>query len=97
MADDLDQRPRVVLDTNVLLQAIPTKSRFRLIIEAFEQNLFVLILSNEILLEYEVRVHGPRITVVQMRARHGSIKADLAALRPEATPEGASVCRTDAR
>ena len=97
MADDLDQRPRVVLDTNVLPQAIPTKSRFRLIIEAFEQNLFVLILSNEILLEYEVRVHGPRMTVVQMRARHGSIKADLAALRPEATPEGASVCRTEAR
>ena len=56
MADDLDQRPRVVLDTNVLSQAIPTKSRFRLIIEALEQNLFVLILSNEILLEYEVRV-----------------------------------------
>lgn len=53
MADDLDQRPRVVLDTNTLLQAIPTKSRFRPIIEAFEQNLFVLILSNEILLEYE--------------------------------------------
>ena len=53
MADDLDQRPRVVLDTNVLLQAIPTKSRFRPIIEAFEQSLFVLILSNEILLEYE--------------------------------------------
>jgi predicted nucleic acid-binding protein len=43
MADDLDQRPRVVLDTNVLLQAIPTKSRFRPIIEAFEQNRFVLI------------------------------------------------------
>ena len=53
MADDLDQRPRVVLDTNTLLQAIPMKSRFRPIIEAFEQNRFVLILSNEILLEYE--------------------------------------------
>jgi len=53
MADDIDQRPRVALDTNTLLQAIPTKSRFRPIIEAFEQNRFVLILSNEILLEYE--------------------------------------------
>ncbi len=53
MADDLDQRPRVVLDTNVLLQAIPTKSRFRPIMKAFEQNHFVLILSNENLLEYE--------------------------------------------
>ena len=47
MADDLDQRPRVVLDTNVLLQAIPTKSRFRLIIEAFEQDLFLLILQTK--------------------------------------------------
>lgn len=53
MADDLDQRPRAVLDTNTLLQAIPTKGRFRPIIEAFELNLFVIILSNEILLEYE--------------------------------------------
>ena len=30
-----------------------SKSRFRPIIEALEQNLFVLILSNEILLEFE--------------------------------------------
>ncbi len=29
MADDPNHRPRVVLDTNTLLQAIPTKSRFR--------------------------------------------------------------------
>jgi putative PIN family toxin of toxin-antitoxin system len=53
MADDLDQRPRVVLDTNVLLQAIATKGPFRPIIEAFEKSVFVLILSNAILLEYE--------------------------------------------
>src|SRR5208283_83786 len=44
-----------------------------------------------------VRVHGPRVTTVQMRARCGSIKADLTTLGPEATPENASACRTDAR
>ncbi len=63
MADDPNHRPRVVLDTNTLLQAIPTKSRFRTIIEAFEQNLFVLIVSNEIHLEYEEvlkKLGGPR-------------------------------------
>jgi hypothetical protein len=38
-----------------------------------------------------VRVHGPRATGVQIRATCGSIKADLAALEPEATPEDASV------
>src|SRR5207245_5685085 len=44
-----------------------------------------------------VRVHGSRVTAVQMRARCGRIKADLATFGPEATPENASACRTEAR
>ncbi len=53
MADDLHQSPRAVLDTNILLQSLPSKGRFRPIIESFEQRLFTIILSTEILLEYE--------------------------------------------
>jgi hypothetical protein len=37
------------------------------------------------------RVHGLRITVVQQRTRCRSMKADQAAIGPEATTEGASV------
>ena len=37
-----------------------------------------------------VRVHGPRVTVVQQRTRSGRIRADLADIGPEVTPEGAS-------
>jgi RNA polymerase sigma factor (TIGR02999 family) len=44
-----------------------------------------------------VRVHGPRVTAVQLRARCGSRKADRAAIGPEATSDGASGCRTDVR
>jgi hypothetical protein len=38
-----------------------------------------------------VRIHGPRVTVVQQRTRCGSIRADPAAIGPEGTPERASV------
>src|SRR5438132_3345225 len=44
-----------------------------------------------------VRVHGPRVTVVQVPIGCGSIKADLAATGPQATPENASACRSSAR
>ena len=40
---------------------------------------------------WRVRVHGPRVTAVQMRARCGGIKPDLAASRPQATPQNAAV------
>jgi hypothetical protein len=36
------------------------------------------------------------VTAVQQRTRCGSMTADPAAIGPEATPEGASACRTDA-
>jgi hypothetical protein len=45
----------------------------------------------------EVRVHGPRVTVVQKRTRCGRMKADPADVGTEVTSKGASVCRTDAR
>ena len=40
-----------------------------------------------------MQVQGPRVTTVELRTRCGSMKTDLAAIRPEATPEGASVYR----
>src|SRR5947208_347309 len=42
----------------------------------------------------EVRVHGPRVTAVQVRTRRGSVKADLAAIGPQAILENTSACRT---
>lgn len=53
MADELSRRPCVVLDTTTLLHSIPTKSKFHTIIRAFDAGQFVLVVSNEILLEYE--------------------------------------------
>src|SRR5713226_7185563 len=44
-----------------------------------------------------VRVHGPRVTVVQVRIGCGSMKADLTAIGPQATPENTSACRSSAR
>lgn len=53
MADDALARPAIVLDTNALVQSIPRRGRFRPIIEAFDAGRFVLVVSHEILLEYE--------------------------------------------
>ncbi len=43
---------KVVLDTNVLLVSIATKSRYRVIFDGLINNDFTLIISNEILSEY---------------------------------------------
>lgn len=53
MADSPPARPAITLDTNALVQSIPTRSRFRPIIEGFDAGRFMLVVSNEILLEYE--------------------------------------------
>ena len=53
MTGDVRQRPCIVLDTNALLQSIPSKGKFRRILESFDQGRFLLVVSNEILLEYE--------------------------------------------
>jgi hypothetical protein len=42
-----------------------------------------------------VRVHGPRVTVVQQRTRCGRVKADPADMGPEATPEARRYARTN--
>lgn len=44
---------RVVLDTNVLLVSIPKRSRYREIFEGLIRKGYTLIISNEILTEYE--------------------------------------------
>lgn len=43
---------KVVLDTNILLVSIPTKSRYRIIFDSLIINDMTLIISNEILSEY---------------------------------------------
>ena len=53
MADDATERPSVVLDTNTLVQAIPSRGRFRPILEGFDAGRFLMVVSHEILLEYE--------------------------------------------
>ncbi len=44
---------RVVIDTNVLIASISKISRTRIIFDAFLENHFTLVLSNEVLTEYE--------------------------------------------
>jgi predicted nucleic acid-binding protein len=53
MADNPAAQPIIALDTNALVQSIPTRGRFRPIIEGFDAGRFWLVVSNEILLEYE--------------------------------------------
>lgn len=43
---------RIILDTNVLLVSIGRKSQYRPIFDAFLQQKFILIISNDLLLEY---------------------------------------------
>lgn len=53
MADDATARPVIVLDTNALVQSIPSRGRFRPILEGFDAGRFLMVVSHEILLEYE--------------------------------------------
>lgn len=45
--------PRVVVDTNTLVQAVPRHGRFHAIFLALRDRRFELVISNEIMLEYE--------------------------------------------
>jgi len=47
---------RIVLDINVLLVSIPVDSRYRLIFDALKKGRYQLLLSNEILEEYEEKI-----------------------------------------
>ena len=65
----------VVLDTNALIQALPTKSRYHKIWSDFLRGTYCLCVSNEILTEYEeiLSVHAsPEVArnVVNAIARH---------------------------
>jgi len=44
---------RIVLDTNILLVSIPKQSKYRPIFDALIEKKFTLLISNEILTEYE--------------------------------------------
>ena len=45
--------PRIVLDTNCLLQILGAKSKYHFLFSAFLQNQYTLCVSTEILFEYE--------------------------------------------
>lgn len=47
---------RVVLDTNVILRAISSKSELALLLEYLFENKYSIIFSNEILFEYEEKI-----------------------------------------
>lgn len=49
----MNKKPKIVLDTNVLLVSISSKSEMHWIFQKLLQEEFELIVSNEILLEYE--------------------------------------------
>ncbi len=68
----------VVLDTNCLIQSLPTKSRYHKIWRAFLEGTYRLCVSNEILTEYEeiLAIHtSPEVArnVVEAIARHPNI------------------------
>ena len=46
-------QPKIVLDTNCLLQILGANSKYHYLFQKFLQNKFVLCLSSDILLEYE--------------------------------------------
>ena len=46
-------QPRVVIDTNCLLQILGAKSKYHFLFDRFLQFGYVLCISNEVLLEYE--------------------------------------------
>ena len=65
----------VVLDTNALIQALPTKSRYHRIWTDFLEGRYILCVSNEILMEYEeiLSIHSSVEVahhVVEAIARH---------------------------
>ncbi len=47
---------RIVLDTNCLLISIPKKSKYRIVFDSLLQKKFTLVISNEILSEYEEKI-----------------------------------------
>ncbi|MCX6579621.1 MAG: putative toxin-antitoxin system toxin component, PIN family [Candidatus Aminicenantes bacterium] len=49
----MNEKPKIVLDTNVLLVSISSKSEMHWIFQKLLQEEFELVVSNEILLEYE--------------------------------------------
>jgi predicted nucleic acid-binding protein len=55
---------RVVLDTNVLLVSIALRSRYRPIFEALLSGQYILVISNDVLTEYEeIMIRKTNITI----------------------------------
>src|SRR5262245_38526376 len=69
---------------------LPTK-------ESLPERSFYTLSPGKVVEKDELGAHEPRMKVVQLRESCGSIKADPAAIGPEATAHNASACRTSAR
>ena len=54
---------KIVLDTNVVIMAFSSKSAYYEIIDAFKKEKYILVVSNEILLEY-AEILGKRYSMV---------------------------------
>lgn len=65
----------VVLDTNVLLVALPTRSQYRPIFDHLLAGQFALVVSNEILTEYEeqIAIRYDQATVKHLLALLGAL------------------------
>lgn len=49
---------KVVLDTNIIIASLSTKSKYRIVIDKLLDKAFILIVTTEILLEYEERIRS---------------------------------------
>ena len=68
----LERIPRIVLDTNVFLVSIPTKSKYHRIFSALVNGEYTLLLTNEIMTEY--------YEILQAKANDAVANAALAML-----------------
>ena len=59
---------RIALDINVLLISLPVGKKFRPIFDALKAGVFDLLISNEILHEYEEKI-GEKTTPARRRGR----------------------------
>ena len=71
--------PRVVLDTNCLLQILGAKSKYHFLVDLFLANEYTLCLSTEIIFEYEViKRHSANMEVLSTTG--GVSRTDAAAI-----------------
>jgi uncharacterized protein len=80
-------KPKIVLDTNVLLVSISSKSQYHWIFKALLNDYYELFISNEILTEYEEIIglkYSPAVaehTIKTLRHQHSGFERILSTLQ----------------